>query len=90
MITVRPEEGNQWAIIQSNDADLQIIYKRIKEGGPRPTTEEMAGCSWEARCLWSLWRHLYIADDVLYYQYGPEYDAVLAASPTKRRQEWVQ
>ncbi|KAA3678006.1 uncharacterized protein DEA37_0008956 [Paragonimus westermani] len=74
-ITIRPEENNRWAAIQSSDADLQIIYRRIKEGGPRPTTQEMAGSSWEARCLWSLWNHLYIADNVLYYQYGPTYES---------------
>lgn len=64
-----------WAELQANDPDISLIYDRILKQSQRPAGREIQGCSWETRCLWALWSDLIMNDNVLYFQYGPEYTA---------------
>nr|VZH94052.1 unnamed protein product [Spirometra erinaceieuropaei] len=43
----------------------------IGPGAPKPSSEEMKGSSWEARCLWSAWNSLRLCDGVRFLQYSP-------------------
>ncbi|TPP39647.1 hypothetical protein FGIG_00146 [Fasciola gigantica] len=43
------------------------------KGGRRPTGEELAGTSYETRCLWSLRDKIKLHDDLLFIQQGPNY-----------------
>ncbi|KAF7262134.1 hypothetical protein EG68_01121 [Paragonimus skrjabini miyazakii] len=59
--------------MQSEDPDLHPIYQRLLQGQSRPTKPEVAGTSWETRCLWALRPKLVMQENMLYFQDGPAY-----------------
>ena len=67
------DDSVSWKERQAEDPDLSPIYQRLAESKERPSLDEVAGCSWETRCLRTLWPHLFIADWIMYFQYGPTY-----------------
>ncbi|CAH8536658.1 unnamed protein product [Dicrocoelium dendriticum] len=66
-------ETEEWVRMQSTDPELSILYSRIVQNGDRPTQQELAGASWETKCLWSLWPHLRVINGIMYFQNGPSY-----------------
>ncbi|KAF7250125.1 hypothetical protein EG68_09405 [Paragonimus skrjabini miyazakii] len=59
--------------MQSEDPDLHPINQRLLKGQSRPTKQDVAGTSWETRCIWALWPKLVMQENVLYFQGGPAY-----------------
>nr|CAH8870258.1 unnamed protein product [Trichobilharzia regenti] len=73
LLQLEAHTSYSWPELQSSDPELALIYERVRNGGERPTTQEIGKLGWETRCLWSLWDNLKIVDDILYYQHGPTY-----------------
>ncbi|CAH8594109.1 unnamed protein product [Dicrocoelium dendriticum] len=73
VISLVSSDSTEWSELQKNDPDLKFIYERLITEGIKPTKAEMTGLSWEAHCVWSVWARLTIHDEILYYQYGPNY-----------------
>ncbi|BHF61375.1 hypothetical protein SprV_0100434900 [Sparganum proliferum] len=70
-ITVGTPDHSGWASAQASDPYISLIYDRLRHGAPKPSSEEMKGSSWEARCLWSAWNSLRLCNGVLFLQYSP-------------------
>ncbi|BHF62388.1 hypothetical protein SprV_0200537000 [Sparganum proliferum] len=70
-ITLGTPDHSGWASAQASDPYISLIYDRLRQGAPKPSSEEMKGSSWEARCLWSAWNSLRLCDGVLFLQYSP-------------------
>lgn len=71
-VRIQPEQTEMWAHEQSIDPNISIIYNRLITGSPKPTGREMAGLSYEAKSLWSLWDKLRLENNVLIFQYQPD------------------
>ena len=72
-ITFKGDEHDQWAALHASDPETSRLYAHLKKNKGRPSVQEMQGSSWEGRCLWSMWDHLEIVNEVLYFQNGPVY-----------------
>nr|VZI30913.1 unnamed protein product [Spirometra erinaceieuropaei] len=70
-ITFGTLDHSGWASAQASDPHISLIYDRLRQGAPKPSSEEMKGSSWETRCLWSAWNSLRLCDGVLFLQYSP-------------------
>ncbi|BHF67842.1 hypothetical protein SprV_0301087100 [Sparganum proliferum] len=70
-ITFGTPDHSGWASAQASDPYISLIYDQLRQGAPKPSSEEMKGSSWEARCLWSAWNSLRLCDGVLFLQYSP-------------------
>ncbi|BHF74383.1 hypothetical protein SprV_0501746900 [Sparganum proliferum] len=70
-ITIGTPDHSEWASAQASDPYISLIYDRLRQGAPKPSSEEMRGSSWEARCLWSAWNSLRLCDGVILPQYSP-------------------
>ncbi|BHF76419.1 hypothetical protein SprV_0501951700 [Sparganum proliferum] len=67
-ITFGTPDHSGWASAQASDPYISLIHDQLRQGAPKPSSEEMKGSSWEARCLWSAWNSLRLCDGV---QYSP-------------------
>ncbi|CAH8547811.1 unnamed protein product [Dicrocoelium dendriticum] len=77
VVSLNHSDSTDWASAHSTDPETKLIYERLRQGSVKPTKAEMAGSSWEAHCLWSLWSKIRLLDGVMYYQFGPNYPSRL-------------
>ncbi|CAH8556952.1 unnamed protein product [Dicrocoelium dendriticum] len=73
IVNLQGAEYGRWQTAQANDPDTALIYERRLNGGDKPTSKEMEGKSYEARCLWSMWDYLTTEEGVLVFNFGPTY-----------------
>nr|VZH99630.1 unnamed protein product [Spirometra erinaceieuropaei] len=66
----RTPDHSGCASAQASDPYISLIYDRLRLGAPKPSSEEMKGSSWKARCLWSAWSRFRLCDGVLFLQYS--------------------
>ncbi|CAH8627089.1 unnamed protein product [Dicrocoelium dendriticum] len=73
LVNLQRAEYGRWQEAQASDPDISLIYDKRRSGGGRPTSKEMEGKSYEARCLWAMWEKLSMEEGVLVFDFGPTY-----------------
>ncbi|BHF70456.1 hypothetical protein SprV_0301350700 [Sparganum proliferum] len=72
-IALQSDQCLLWAAAQRDDPHIRPIYDR-KVSNARPLSKaELAGHSYETRCLHSLWDKLFIENGVLFYRDNEQY-----------------
>ena len=80
--TIGSDETLNWSKLQSSDTDMKPIYDYLLYSKPRPTSKDIAGFSWEARCLWFQQQHLRMEDRTIYYQFNADYPLLIVVPET--------
>uniref|UniRef100_A0A0X3PXJ8 Transposon Ty3-I Gag-Pol polyprotein n=1 Tax=Schistocephalus solidus TaxID=70667 RepID=A0A0X3PXJ8_SCHSO len=72
-VALQTDQCLLWAAAQRDDPHISPIYSR-KVSNARPLSKsELAGYSYETRCLHSLWDKLFIENGVLFYRDSEQY-----------------
>lgn len=71
-VRLHPEQSVAWAREQKADSYISTVYDRQQHGTRKPTNAEMLGSSYEARCLWNMWEHLKLENEILIFQFKPD------------------
>ncbi|MGL4266101.1 MAG: DDE-type integrase/transposase/recombinase, partial [Weissella cibaria] len=81
-VSCHADEGH-WAQAQKADPETSYLYTKLEEGANKPTGEEMMGKSWVTRCMWAMWEHLKLENDVLFFHHGGGFANRIVVPPSQ-------
>ncbi|VDP93771.1 unnamed protein product [Echinostoma caproni] len=83
-VNLAERANSEWGQVQENDPDTALIYNHLNLGKDKPDVREVAGQSWETRCVWAMWNYLLMESDVMYFKYDSSDEKRVVVPRSKR------